>query len=306
MIPAGAALAAALLFAPIGAETSANGVTVRHAAAAAAEARDLLSIAPQVQRDLLDRLGLVLPAEYVVELALDRAEFEARAGAEVERWAAGVAFPREARLAIRLDAVAPHAGATLREVFRHEATHLAFGSLPARVPRWFEEGVSQWFTGKLVLGDPDELAIAYRLGQVHRFSLLVDAFPSEERSAALAYAQSESIVRHLVDRFGQVGLRGLIAEFGRRGDFKEAVIAALGVPLIDIEVSWEEEQKGRGPLAYLLVKSIPLFAFVALLVVLGFIRARWRRGRMLERFDAESVASGGDDVAAPEDGDERA
>lgn len=298
MILAVAALAAALAVsrpAPADLETRGEGVTVRYAAAAASAARDIAAIAPSVRADVADRLGLPLPAESSVELALDLAEFETRVGAGVERWAAGVTFPREARVVIRLDAVAPRGGATLREVYRHEAVHLAFGTLPARAPRWFEEGVAQWFAGRLVLGDPDQLAITYRLGQAHRFSDLEDAFPSDERAAALAYVQSESIVRHMVDRFGQVSLRGVLARFARGGDFKASLIEALGVPLVDVEVSWGEEMKGRGPLALLLLRSIPLFAFVAILVVLGFARARRRRSRMLDRFDSEP---------SPDDGDE--
>lgn len=310
MILAVAALAAALLVSPLGppdVETRGDGMTVRHAAAAAPSARDLVAVAPAVRADVADRLGLALPAAYVVELALDRAEFDARAGSAVENWAAGVTFPHEARVVIRLDAVAPLGGATLREVFRHEAVHLAFSTLPARAPRWFEEGVAQWFAGRLVLGDPDQLAITYRLGQAHAFSDLVAAFPSDERAAALAYVQSESIVRHLVDRFGQVSLRGVIDQFVRLRDFKAALIAALGVPLIDVEVSWGDELKERGPLALLLLKSIPLFAFVAILVLLGFARARRRRSRLLSRFDAETVPDedegGGPGPSEPEPDD---
>ena len=99
-----AAAAALLALAPVRLkESSADGVLVRHSDGATSAARDLLEYAPRVRRDVVDQLGLALPREFVVDLALDRAELESRDGAGIEPWAAGVAFPREGRIAIRLD-----------------------------------------------------------------------------------------------------------------------------------------------------------------------------------------------------------
>ncbi len=265
-----------------------GGIEVVHPEGAAAEAEDLARLVPDLRVEVSDRLGLALPEEMTVTLVRDREALAAEFGPDIEGWAAGVTFPASRTVAIRLDAVAPYAAATLRDVFRHEIVHLAMATLPARPPRWFEEGVAQWFAGRVILGQPADLELALGLKSLLPFSGLEDRFPSREDEAALAYLESESIVSHLVRRFGPVGLRDVIGQFARLGDLKRAIEAALGIALVDLEVSWRKDLEERGTLLFLVFRTVPLFALVALVVVIGFWRARARRKRTLERFDAEA------------------
>jgi len=117
---------------------------------------------------------------------------------------------------------------------RHEVLHAQLHALPLSLPRWFDEGLAQYFAGE---GDTPAARQSFRVMVDNRtwvpFPSLEDSFLVIEapRDAGLAYHQSVAMVDYLVTRFG----RGVVAEavsfLAKGGDGGDLLAALAGGPL---------------------------------------------------------------------------
>jgi hypothetical protein len=129
-----------------------------------------------------------------------------------------------------------------RRIIPHEITHLRLeqymqeeiGSLPM----WYAEGLAslaEEFT-------PPEywelLQSAHATGEIFPLEQLCESFPAETGTAGLAYAQSESFVRYLHDRFGKIGLQAVLNAYLAGQSCSAGVESALGVPMTELESVW--------------------------------------------------------------------
>ena len=130
----------------------------------------------------------------------------------------------------------------LVRVLRHEIAHSFVASRTgANCPTWLQEGLAQWLEG----GDPGRedagLASLALSTQLPRLDSLEQAFVGlSEGQAQLAYAGSLSAVAHIVKRYGEDGLRRLIAALATGLKGAEALPAALGLTYADLQRAWEE------------------------------------------------------------------
>jgi hypothetical protein len=124
------------------------------------------------------------------------------------------------------------------------------------------------------------LEIAYRNGQLLPFSALCRTFPAETDQALLAYAQSASLSRFIFDRYGPGAFEEILAYLLHGEGCQEAVEAALGTSLAQLESQWRQgtfaENAWRGALSSLLPWAAVLFVVISgpALLALGALRRK--------------------------------
>jgi tetratricopeptide (TPR) repeat protein len=139
----------------------------------------------------------------------------------------------------------------------HELAHVVTLQLSnQRVPRWLTEGASVFEERRADAswgreGELDFLR-AYAAGKAIPLASLNSAF-TDGRTIGLAYHQSSLLVEHLVERFGDAGLRKLLAGYGRGLAQDGAISDAFGVDLANLQTSFDAFLDGRfkGPKAAL-------------------------------------------------------
>jgi len=178
---------------------------------------------------------------YVYASAADVRETLAASG---RAWAGGHADPA---LGVVVVAVAPDlaAGINLGRAIPHEVMHLivyaAAGSNYARVPAWLNEGLAVFNQHSPDPGLADALEAARQSQKLLSLSELCAPFPADPAQAQTAYAESESVVRYLRDRFGEAALPQLLSAYAGGADCATGVQQALGLPLAELERRWLAE-----------------------------------------------------------------
>jgi hypothetical protein len=120
----------------------------------------------------------------------------------------------------------------------------AAGTNANRVPGWLNEGLAIMSTNE---PDPtlhtalDEAIREQR--QLPLEALCIESFATlPPNDAVLAYAQSESIVRYIYDRFGGAGLQGLVETYVDGATCDAGVSRALGISMNTLEEQWLESR----------------------------------------------------------------
>ena len=164
---------------------------------------------------------------------------------------------------------------------------------PERLPRWLNEGISQYLSDGLseVWPHRQQLILKEAIAANREFALaaLADRFPAEASDLQLAYEQSRSLVNYMVARFGGHFLPTLLAEMAGGVSAEDALYTVSGLPLAAIERDWRQQQSS--PLSWLgllagHVYSI-LFFMAAVATLAGFVRYRRKRRAYDDQEDEE-------------------
>lgn len=126
------------------------------------------------------------------------------------------------------------------EEARHEALHAQLDTVTGNPPRWFEEGLAQYFAGEQG-PEPRRLRALMRRNRTYiPFGSLIDSFQVFEAGpdAGLAYAQSLAMVEWLVDRAGTQAIAKAVAAL-RTDDQADVLALAFGRPVTGDEfLAW--------------------------------------------------------------------
>lgn len=153
----------------------------------------------------------------------------------------GVAYPPYGLIAIGLD---PDNLAWGRRAIAHELSHVVIGQAAFRcgagIPSWLDEGLAMYTEGPLEDVFRRHLDDAVAADRALALDGIAGAFPSEPEDAILAYAQSWSVVDHLIRERGPDQMNALLQSFKASGAIERALADAYGLDLLGLENRWRE------------------------------------------------------------------
>jgi hypothetical protein len=205
-----------------------------------------------------------------------------------QSWVAGHASPE---LGVVMVSIKPgvEQSIELERQVPHELAHILLfrriGANYARLPAWLTEGMA---TMAELYPNPDyasSLKIATENNSLLPLTDLCATFPPDTANAFLAYAESASFTRYLVDKYGTAKLSALASAYADGLDCEQGARQALNLSLSQLEVQWRESTLGEnrsGVVAYNLFPYLVLLGLVLLVPVwgaLGRIRARMKNDR---------------------------
>ena len=164
----------------------------------------------------------------------------------LQDWVTALAIPDQSVVVLSA-AAGPGLYVDLTRDLPHELTHImlyrAAGDNAERIPAWYNEGLA------IISSAEPDAALRVTLESAARKeellpleSLCVESYAAlQPTDAALAYAQSESVMRYVLDRFGSVGARNLLVAHADGASCKAGVERALGISLNSLENEWRTD-----------------------------------------------------------------
>lgn len=129
----------------------------------------------------------------------------------------------------------------LRRLLYHEYTHAVVRSITARVPTWLNEGLAQYFEGKTVSADQQELL--RRIAQAEKIPSLAQLEGSfmglSGNQAALAYLFSLSAVRYMIDQFGMYRVTMALDELAIGANTGQAIERGVMLSYEEFDRGWK-------------------------------------------------------------------
>lgn len=125
----------------------------------------------------------------------------------------------------------------------HEGAHLlmaeAVGSPLARVPAWLNEGLATYFESN-TRGRQETAERAVRNGTFLSLRNM-NAVPGQPARVILFYAQSWSVVSHMIETYGTGHMASLLETINSGDQVDEAVQQVYGLSLDELESEWKSE-----------------------------------------------------------------
>ncbi|MCY4112410.1 MAG: peptidase MA family metallohydrolase [Chloroflexi bacterium] len=192
---------------------------------------------------LRDSFGAELERPTRLMLYADIAQMRRDLGGGTSAWVGGAAIadlnvtvlhaPVVNRDPLDLQATVAH---EITHIVLEHRTHNSFGGLPA----WLHEGLATTVEAEIkerfAYGD-----IMTRLVDEDNFVSLrgiTGSFPADSQAAVNAYAQSNSLVTYIIETWGREGIADLLEAYAGGVSDNEAVQAALGISLDELDRAW--------------------------------------------------------------------
>jgi hypothetical protein len=180
---------------------------------------------------------------YVYAQPEDAAEALRPAG---RSWADGHAAPLFGAVVVILPPADVDTPTRMAREIPHELAHILVaqkaGERWPAVPVWLNEGLAVTNEGAPDPETPALLAAAREAADFLPLADLCGPFPADPVRARLAYAQSESLVRFIRDRYGALSLSRLLDAYADGLDCDSGVRRGLGLSLAELERAWLEQR----------------------------------------------------------------
>jgi len=204
-------------------------------------ARDLLQTADGGINQLERSTGVV-PDDIVTVRIYATAEAMRETVLFSPEWAGGIAFPRHNLVAMGIGENNLSWG---RDAMVHEMTHVVIGQATFRcgssLPAWLDEGLAVYNEGDADSVFINALNNAVTEDRVFTVRGLAGSFPTSEDGALLAYAQSRSLVAHLIDSYGATRMNELLNAFQQLGTIDRALDNVYGFDSDGLESAWRAD-----------------------------------------------------------------
>ncbi len=250
----------------------------------------ITSIAREAEANIEERLGLSLTKEVAIYICGSEEDMAAVTGSRPPFWALAVARPADGVIAVNRRRVQ---GATRNDIsiaIRHEMAHVIMGEIRKGPPRWFEEGVAEVVSGRLVGRSSDELVMAAKWGRLIPLKKLEREWPSGPGEAGLAYAQAGSVVMRLVSLRGWKAVRTILGDMKEGRPFEEAFRDGAGVSRAEFEREWRMSLRKEDvvfKVLTLVLRPPYLYTAMAMLAVVAAGVYLVRRKKILARLERE-------------------
>ena len=281
----------AILFAAEPSVLQAEHVTVVFEEPLRSVAQEVAGLYPSVKQELVSTFQWSLDFRPAVVLIGDRRQFQRMVNSDLF-----VAYAVPRRNVMVIDYTRMNTSPfTLRSTLKHELCHLLLHNYIDRsnLPKWFDEGVSQWASDGIaeIIMDykQSNLTRAVLSGRYFRMDQLKAGFPGDQDSLQLAYAQSKSLVEYISREYGKEAILSILNNLRYGRSFEKAIRESLSIPFTDLERDWLDYLKHRNTwFTYISVHMYEfLFVLGALIVIVGFIRVVVKKRRYRDMEDDE-------------------
>jgi hypothetical protein len=154
-------------------------------------------------------------------------------------WTGGQAFPEHDIVII---GISPSNLEWGRAAIVHEITHVLVGHLTfsclSDVPTWLNEGLAVYSEGKLDEASQKQLDDAVRNDTLLTVRSLSAGFSEVPDKAYLSYSQSYSIVKYLIETYGQDDMTVLLTALRDGATVDEALLQSYGFNIEGLEMEW--------------------------------------------------------------------
>lgn len=152
----------------------------------------------------------------------------------------------------------------------HEITHILLYQATldgyANLPAWLNEGIASLAEN---IPETDFLLRVDQAAEAGSLIPLADlcaAFPTDAASAGLAYAQSNSFAKYLLNEYGVANLNQLIADYASGLDCESGTFAAYGGSLNQLERQWQLSLRPINPTQTALLDTLPWLTIMVLML----------------------------------------
>jgi tetratricopeptide (TPR) repeat protein len=207
-------------------------------------ARDVRTILRRAYRDV-GRIFHEYPKTEIAVVIYNSGQF--RHVTRLHGWAGAV---YDGKIRLRVDSAEKRDRETmlsrLKDQVYHEYTHALIHTIVGgvHVPVWLHEGLAQYAEDQKKPGREEtaELGALLVHGSLPSMDRLSEPFAgmADSRQASMAYLQSKSFVRYLIDHHGLTRIRRFLDLLADGKTVDAAATSAFGRPLRDLESQWRE------------------------------------------------------------------
>jgi hypothetical protein len=156
-----------------------------------------------------------------------------------QEWSGGVALTEFSIIAISIPLVELDWG---KRALVHELTHLivyqATFSPYGQLPLWLDEGLATYNEGELNPVIRSHLETAILEDELISVRSLCSPFSAYTDKASLSYGQSYSLVKYLLDNYGQNKILDLLALLKKGSTYDEALTEVYGFNIDGLDARW--------------------------------------------------------------------
>ena len=241
-------------------------------------------------RDALNHIDAELrsgrPDSADLYLAADRTVFRTLTDGRLPEWGAGCAFPTRGEMYMHLEQPDPGA---YQQTLVHELAHITLhrAARRARLPRWFDEGVSMWLAREWEIRQSLDLALAVMAGRTHSLAEVEALLAFPEAEARRAYSESLSAVLYLRELGGRLIWADLLEEAARTGSFERAMWETLGMSSQGFDRAWRQHMQAQFNALSLLADSTLFWIGLVGMMGLAYALTRYRARRLRRSWAGE-------------------
>ena len=156
-------------------------------------------------------------------------------------WTGGMAYPEHNIVIIGISQRDLEWG---RSTIAHELTHVLVGHLTfsclGDVPTWLNEGLAVYAEGELDPASKDQLDQAISSNQLLSVRSLSGGFSEVPSRAYLSYSESYSIVKFLIETYGQEKMNTLLITLRDGHTVDDALLQVYGFDIDGLEAAWRK------------------------------------------------------------------
>ncbi|MCL4458830.1 MAG: peptidase MA family metallohydrolase [Chloroflexi bacterium] len=246
-------------------------------------AQQLLDAATAAAARLEQEVGVKIEKPIKILIYKDQTDLLGVLEPKAHEWTGGRAFPEQGIIVI---AASPSAEGLDygRRTVAHELSHIVIYQATANpygdIPNWLDEGLAMYNEGGVEPSYSRTLRKGVEENKLISVKSLSGGFPDAPEQALLAYAESYSLVRFILERYGSEKMARLLHIFREGATYDEALQRALGVDSVGLDAQWRESlglpatpptpvPPAAAPSSPL--SSLPLMPIILLVLLLGFV-----------------------------------